>query len=162
MPTNSILIMRTEPWKLIYVGGILSLLSLFIPSHWNGALGGGHIFDTYTWMLGFIVEFKDGSPCAIYWVLNPRLPIFLIWSIGALISAFLVIICSISVIFHTIDIKNERINNKKCSQRFAVLLFLTTLFYVILTSAYWLIPVYGSISLVIGAILVIMGIRKNL
>ena len=155
--------MRIESWKFVYIGGILSLISLFIPSHWNAAISGSDYFSLYTWMLGFIIKFKNRSPYAIYWLGHPRLSIMFIWMLVSLISALLVTISSISLILHAIDIKNKKANREKKFQKFAILLILTAVFYIIFTSSFiWMIPVYGSISLMIGAILSIVGIRKFL
>jgi hypothetical protein len=155
--------MRIESWKLVYLGGILSLLSLFIPTHFNGAIGGSDYFFLYAWMLGFIIEFKNKAPYTIYWLGHSWLPIMVVWMLISLILALLVIISSISLIKYAINIKNRKINRVKKSQIFAILLILTGVFYIIFTSSFiWMIPVYGSISLMIGVILSIKGIRKSL
>ena len=152
--------MRIESWKLVYIGGILSLLSLFIPTHFNGAIGGSDFFFNYTWMLGFIIQFKNKIPYAIYWLGHARFPIWIIWMLISPILALIVMISSISMIKYVINIKNNKIDNKNNSRKFADLLFSTAIFYIIFTSAMWMIPIYGSISLMIGAILSMIGIRK--
>lgn len=151
--------MRTEPWKLIFIGGILTIVSLLLPAHMGGVISDSYSDDNYYWILGFILKFRNGSLYRAYWFVNPTFLILLIWNIGSLISGSLILIFSSFLILYAVDIKKRGIVMKKYTQIFNVLLFLTASYSVIFTS-FWAIPVYGSLSLITGTVLIMIGMRK--
>ncbi|MBY8991911.1 MAG: hypothetical protein KGD58_14300 [Candidatus Lokiarchaeota archaeon] len=154
--------MSTVALERIYWGVVITLISMIIPTHWMGVIAGGPTgsSDRFIWMFGFVVEIFVTGEVEIYWLFLTNYLHIILWFVISLPTTLLVLILSGKILKNLKKIRNYQTTDIEIIRISTERLFITVILFIVLNVLIYRIPIFGSVTLIIGIILIKSGIKK--